>query len=123
MEPFDSSFLNRSIHPLDLPIGPWMLNPGKTVFNATFSTNPIKDVLRGVGITGAVRELDTVIRQHRIYTVRHNLNQIAQELRDCHLTGSGMQFGECELGSAINGNEEIKLPPCAVCISAMSIWK
>ncbi len=61
MEPFDSSFFNRSVHPLDLSIGPWMLNLGKTMFNATFSANPIKDVLRGVAITGAVRELDAVI--------------------------------------------------------------
>ncbi len=33
------------------------------------STNPIKDVLRGVAITGAVRELDAVIRQHHMYAV------------------------------------------------------
>jgi len=91
------------------------------MFNVAFSTNPIKDVLRGTAIIGAVRELDTVIRQHRMYAVGHGLNQIAQELRGCHLTGSGMQFGECTLGSAINGNEEIKLTLCC-CISAMSIW-
>lgn len=61
MEPFDSSFFNRSVHPLDLSISPWMLDLGKTMFNATFSTNTIKDVLRGVAITGAVRKLDAVI--------------------------------------------------------------
>lgn len=61
MEPFNSSFFNRSVHPLDLTIGPWMLNLCKTMFNATFSTNSIKDVLRGVAITGAVHELDAVI--------------------------------------------------------------
>lgn len=94
-----------------------MLNSGKTMFNAAFSTNPIKDVLRGTAIIGAVRELDTVIRQHRMYAVGHGLNQIAQELRGCHLTGSGMQFGECTLGSAINGNEEIKLTLCCLHLS------
>jgi hypothetical protein len=47
--------------PLDLSISPWMLDLGKTMFNATFSTNTIKDVLRGVAITGAVRKLDVVI--------------------------------------------------------------
>ncbi|MNE73633.1 hypothetical protein D3C80_1696550 [compost metagenome] len=81
MKPFDSSFLNRSVYPLDLSIGSWMLDPGEAMFNATFSTNPIKDVLRGVAITSAVRELDAVIRQHCIYAVVHSLTQIAQELR------------------------------------------
>jgi len=28
-----------------------------------------------------------------------------------------MQFGECKLGSAINGNEEIKLPLCCLHLS------
>ena len=58
MKPFDSSFFNRSVHPFDLSIGPWVLDLGKTMFNATFSTNPIKDVFRGVAITCAVCELD-----------------------------------------------------------------
>lgn len=45
-------------------------------------------------------------------SIGHSLNQIAQELRGCHLTGFSMQFSERELGSAINGNEEIKLTLC-----------
>ena len=57
MKLFDSSFFNRSIHPFDLTISPWMLDLGKMMFNAIFSTNPIKDVLRGVVITDTVREL------------------------------------------------------------------
>jgi len=52
MEPFDGSLLNRSVHPLDLSINPWMLDLGEVMFNSTFSTNPI---------TGAARELDAVI--------------------------------------------------------------
>ena len=117
MEPFDSSFFNRSVHPLDLSIGPWMLNLGKTMFNATFSTNPIKDVLRGVAITSAVRKLDAVICQHHVDSIGHSLNQIAQELRSWHFTGFSMQFSERELGSAINGNEEIKLTLCCLHLS------
>ena len=77
MEPFDSSVLNCSVHSLDLSIDPWMLDLGEAMFNVTFSINPIKDVLRGVAITGAVRELDVVIRQHRMYAVGHSFNQIA----------------------------------------------
>ncbi len=94
MEPFDSNFFNRSVHTLDLSIGTWMLDPDEAMFNATFSTNPIKDVLRSVAIT---RELDAVILQHRVYAVGHSLNQIAQEMRDYHLIGSGIHFGEREL--------------------------
>ena len=46
-------------------------------------------------------------------SIGHSLNQIAQELRGCF----SMQFSERELGSAINGNEEIKLTLCCLHLS------
>ena len=50
-------------------------------------------------------------------SIGHSLNQIAHELRGCHLTGFSMQFSERKLGSAINGNEEIKLTLCCLHLS------
>ena len=90
MKPFDSSFLNRSVHPLDLSIGPWMLDPGEGDIQCTFSTSLIKDVLRSVAISDMIRELDALICQHYMYAVGHSLIQIAQDLRGYHLTGFGI---------------------------------
>ena len=50
-------------------------------------------------------------------SIGHSLNQIAQELRSYHLTGFSMQCSEPELGSTINGNEEIKLTLCCLHLS------
>lgn len=81
MEPFEGSLLNRSVHALDLTIGPCMFEHSEAIFNILLSTDPIKDVLKGIAITDAVHKLDTIIGQYPMNGVGYSLNQITQELR------------------------------------------
>lgn len=41
--------------------------------------------------------------------VRHRPNHITQELGGRHLVGRGIQFGECELGGAVDSHKEMEL--------------
>lgn len=50
VEAFDSGFLDGPVHPLDLPIGPRMLDFGQAVLNAMLLANPSEDVLKGVPV-------------------------------------------------------------------------
>lgn len=62
-----------------------MLDLGEAMFNILLSTGPIEDMLKGVAITGAIRELYAIIRHHLIDGARLSLNQILQELRGYYL--------------------------------------
>lgn len=109
VEAFDGGFLDGPVHPLDLPVGPRMLNPSQAVFDAVFLADPTKDVMEGVSVRAAVGELDAVVGEHRVQGVWHRRDHIAQELRCCHLVSRRMQFSERELGRSVDGNEEIEL--------------
>ena len=109
VEALDSSFFDRSVHSLDLPIGPWMFNFGQAMFNAMSFANPIEDVLEGISIRTAVGKLDPVVSEHRMQLVRNGLYHIAQELGCSHLVGRGMEFGQCELGRSVDSHEEVEL--------------
>ena len=45
---FDRGFLDRAVHPLDLPVGPGRLDLGKPVLDGQFAASPGKEVLKGV---------------------------------------------------------------------------
>ena len=43
MVPFDGSLLDRPVHPLDLPVGPGMLDFGEPVLDCEFRLKPARD--------------------------------------------------------------------------------
>lgn len=54
-------FFNRSIHALNLTIGPWVSRLGEAMLNAVLSTNTVKDVLKGPALMRHIAELGTVV--------------------------------------------------------------
>ena len=53
----DRSFLNSSVHSFDMSIGPWMLNLGKTMFNATpivLSVASFSDIFSGNAVKNGI---------------------------------------------------------------------
>ena len=62
---FDSRFLDRSVHSLDLAVGPGMLDFGEPVFDPVLTATHVKHVRdvsgrRAIGVARRERELDAV---------------------------------------------------------------
>lgn len=109
MKALDGSFLDGSIHALNLPVGPGMLHLGQAMLNGVLGAGSIKDVIIGVSITGSVGKLDAVIGQYRMNRVRHGADEVSEKLRSNHLSSLGVEFGESELGSPVDSNEQVEL--------------
>ena len=60
MVAFDSRFLDRSIHPFDLTVGPGMLHLGQPMLDPLFLADPVEDVMEGVFVVRHIGELDAV---------------------------------------------------------------
>ena len=89
--------LERSIHPLALPIGPGMLRLGQSMLNSVLSTDTTKDVVESIAILQPIGELNTVVGQDSVNAIRHNSEQIAQELRRFHLASTLVELSIREL--------------------------
>ncbi len=73
---FDRCVLDRPVHPLDLPIGPGMVDFGQPVFDFVFIADPVEDMPGGVFVPGLVGELDTVVGQNRVDRVGNGLDKV-----------------------------------------------
>jgi hypothetical protein len=109
VEAFDCRLLDRPIHPFNLAIGPRVFDPGKPVVDLMLSTDTVKDVLEGINVLVMIGELDAIIGQNDVEPVGHGGDQVTQEGCGGHLPGLLVQFNESELGSAVDGDEEIQL--------------
>ena len=112
VEALDSRLLDRTVHPLDLPIGPWMLHLSQAVFNAVLATAHIEHVgdvarRRPVGIARREGELNAVIRQNGVDPVGHRVDQGDQKGRGRGPAGLSDDLHEGEFARAINGHVKI----------------
>ncbi len=60
VEALDGRVLDRSVHSLDLSIGPWMLHLSQTMLDIVLVTNPVDDVMEGNFMPLMVGELDAI---------------------------------------------------------------
>ena len=109
VEAFHGRILDRAVHPLDLTIGPGMLDFGEPVINLMLVADTVKDMRECGCVAFLVRELDAVIGQHDVDAVRNRSNKIAQEICGSHFPRFGMQFDISKLRRAVDADEEIKL--------------
>jgi hypothetical protein len=86
-----------------------VFDPGKPVVDLMLSTDTVKDVLEGIDVLVMIGELDAIIGQNDVEPVGHGGDQVTQEGCGGHLPGLLVQFNESELGSAVDGDEEIQL--------------
>ncbi len=105
----DGGVLDGSVPPLDLPVGPGMIDPGEPVLDAVLVADPIEDVVERVFVTDMVGELDAVVCQHRMDGVGNRRNEIAQEPGCDHLACLLMEFGIGELGRPVDPDEQAQL--------------
>jgi len=119
----NGGFLDRPVHPFDLPICPRMVGLGEPVVDVGLGTGVFEGVgseqracgqrsldLLGcrVGASGR-RELGAVVGQHGVDLVRHRFNQTCEELGSDAARGSRMELGEGELGHSVDGDEQMEL--------------
>lgn len=88
-------FFQSAIHLFDLAVCPRMVDLGKAVFDLMLMAHVIKDVKECPPIIFAVGELDAVIGEDGMDAVRHDCDEIAQELRSFHLA---MRFEQLDIG-------------------------
>ena len=98
-------FLDRAVHPLDLPVSPRMERPRQTVLNAVSMTYHVEPV-RLIGFSSwALGELRAVICQYGMNPIRQLLKGIFEELRRLFPLSLAIEAGMYELGGSINGHE------------------
>ena len=78
-------FLKGSVHPLDLPIGPWVVDFGQAVLNAMLITDPVKYVMSGIFVLLTVGELHPIVGQDRVDAIGQSVDEVAQKLSRDHL--------------------------------------
>ena len=74
---FDGCLFDRSIHSLDLPICPRMIDFRQPMFDSVLVTNTVKQVHKRPFIFCTVSKLNAVVGQNRMDVIRDNGNQLA----------------------------------------------
>lgn len=96
VEAFDGRVLERSVHPLDLAIRPWMLCVCEFVLNCMLASNAVSGMFDGTWDAGLDCRLDAAGVQHRVQPLRNSGSQVTQELGGGHLA--------CILNESDHGN-------------------
>jgi hypothetical protein len=124
MERPDGCFLDRSVHPLGLTVGPGMVRPGQPVLDAMLETNAIEDmwseepsgwsltVLRQIG------EGHAIIGQDLVYLIRKGRDDVSEEGGTFHFPRVLVELDVGELRYPVDGEGF----PSAWVSSALSMW-
>lgn len=84
---FDGCFFDRSVHALDLAIGPRVFDFGEAVLDVILVADPVEDVFERAGVVSHVCELDAIVGQDRVNAIGNSSHEIAQKLSRNHLAG------------------------------------
>ncbi len=112
MEAFDGGVLDRSVHALDLAVGPRVVGLGQTVLDPIRFADHVEAHRPGIGsipVPGLVGELDAIIGQDRVDAVGNHFQQVLQKLPRRSPVGLLNQLGDRVLAGSVDGNEEIEL--------------
>jgi hypothetical protein len=106
-EAFDGGFLDGSVHAFDLTIGPGMVRLGEAVFDSLDMAGPIEGMAAEAGgwplaILRKVGELDSVVGEHGVDTVRNDCDECFQEGGSSSHISLFHQCDHSELGSSIH---------------------
>ena len=84
VEALDGGFLDRAVHPLDLAVGPRMVDLGEAMLDAMGVAAHGEHVGHGsrcgpVGVAGREAELDAVVDKHGVDAIGHGGDQGIEE--------------------------------------------
>lgn len=109
MKAANRRFLERTVHPLNLPVGPRMERLSQTMLNAMPMTYHVEPMWLVGFCSWALGELCAVICQHGMNPVRQLLKSVFEELGRLFPLRFTVQLGMGELRGSINRNEEVCL--------------
>ena len=88
----NGGLFDGSVHSLDLPVGPGVLNLGCPVLGAIFVACAAKYMQARDVVLFAVGELDAIVGENGVNCVRNSLDEIGQERSGDHLCRSLVQL-------------------------------
>lgn len=94
---FYGCILNRSVHSLDLAIGPRVTDLGEPVLNALSVANTVKGDFPVALGSFTFGELNAIVCQQGVDGIRHSVDQVGQEISCNHPSRLWVQFGIGEL--------------------------
>ena len=110
----DGGFLDGPVHAFDLSVGPGMVGLGEAVFDSVNMAGAVEGMAAPSGresstVLWQIGELDAVVGQHCVDAIRNRGNHLFQKGCGSAHVGAFDQLHERELGSAVDGHEEIEL--------------
>ena len=123
VEALDRRVLDRSVHPLDLTVGPWMAWLGQPVLDVEIGAGRLErvateghflgphgpDVLGRPAVAGWVSEVRAVVGEHGVDLVGHGGGEVPEKVARDTPRRLLVQFDKGELARAIDGDEEVEL--------------
>ena len=123
MEPLDGGLLDRSVHPFDLAVGPWMSGLGQAMVNIVLGTRILErmspnrltvldrsfDLCGGRADISRRCEVRSVVGQHDMDLVRNGLDQGFEKVSCDTPGGLLVQLDEGKLRGPIDGDQKIEL--------------
>ena len=112
MVSFHCRLLDRSVHPLDLAIGPRMVWLGQPVFDPICFADHVEAHLPRVccvPVSGLLGELDDVISQDRVDAIWDYLEQTLEEFLSSLAVCLIHELFDCKLAGPVNTNKKIEL--------------
>ncbi len=125
MEAFYCSVLDRSVHSIDLTVGPRMVGLGQAVlypFDFADHVETRWPGIDGVAVPGLLGELDAVIGENGVGPIEHGFQQMLKELPGRISVRRCNELSDNEFVRPSMPRKRQSLPS-AVCTSAMSICK
>ena len=89
--------------------GPRVVPLRQPGFDVVLVAHAIEDVLESPDVLLTVGELNTVVGEHGMDAVGHDLDQLAEELHCLHLAGALDQADKGELAGTVDADEEAQL--------------
>jgi hypothetical protein len=113
-EALHCSFLDGSVHPFDLSVGPGMVRLGEAVFDSVEVAGPIKRVTaktcgRSLPVLRQIGELYAVLGEHGLDAVRNGFHERFEEGCGSLHIGLFHEFDHSELRGPVDGHEQVEL--------------
>ena len=110
----DGGVLDGAVHPLDLPVGPWMVRLGEPVVDAVLTADLVEAMDAhacgpAIAVFRQVGELDAIIGEDGVQVVGDCFEQRLQERDRGRTIGLVMKLDEGELRGAVDADIEVKL--------------
>jgi hypothetical protein len=115
VEGFDGCVFNSAVHSFGLTVGPGMIRPRQSMFDAMLKTNAIEDMWSeeapgwSLAVLRQIGEGHPVIGQDFVYLIRKGRDDVSEEGGAFHFPGVPVELDVSELRDPVDGEEHDEL--------------